>query len=159
LTPAKAIRYNQTTSTTITAIRKTPMPTYEYECRECSHSFEAFQSMSDEPIKTCPECGREVRRLIFGGTGVIFKGSGFYVTDKNRGKNGSAKSGGAKTEGTSSGEAAAVSGDKTGSCATCPNRAPEPAASSGTGCSAGSADGRAASGEGSKGRAASAATA
>ena len=61
------------------------MPTYEYECKSCSHSFEVFQSMSDPPIKDCPECGKEVRRLIFGGTGVIFKGSGFYVTDKSKG--------------------------------------------------------------------------
>ncbi|MCL2411919.1 MAG: hypothetical protein FWC97_09795, partial [Treponema sp.] len=46
------------------------------------HCFEVFQTMSDLPIKDCPECGKEVRRLIFGGAGVIFKGSGFYVTDK-----------------------------------------------------------------------------
>jgi putative FmdB family regulatory protein len=66
------------------------MPTYEYECKSCSHSFEVFQSMSDPPLKICPECGKEVRRLIFGGTGVIFKGSGFYVTDKGKsGKTGS----------------------------------------------------------------------
>ena len=60
------------------------MPTYEYECKSCSHSFEVFQSMSDSPLKECPKCGKEVRRLIFGGTGVIFKGSGFYVTDKGK---------------------------------------------------------------------------
>ena len=62
------------------------MPTYEYECKSCGHSFEVFQSMSDEPLKTCVKCGKEVRRLIFGGAGVIFKGSGFYVTDKGKGK-------------------------------------------------------------------------
>jgi putative FmdB family regulatory protein len=61
------------------------MPTYEYECKSCGHTFEAFQAMSDEPLKNCPQCGKEVRRLIFGGTGVIFKGSGFYVTDKGKG--------------------------------------------------------------------------
>jgi len=60
------------------------MPTYEYECKSCSHCFEVFQSMSEPPIKECPKCGEEVRRLIFGGTGVIFKGSGFYVTDKGK---------------------------------------------------------------------------
>jgi len=60
------------------------MPTYEYECKKCSHSFEAFQSITDEPLTKCPECGEEIRRLIFGGAGVIFKGSGFYVTDKNK---------------------------------------------------------------------------
>ena len=62
------------------------MPTYEYECKSCGHSFEVFQAMSDEPLKTCVKCGKEVRRLIFGGAGVIFKGSGFYVTDKGKGK-------------------------------------------------------------------------
>jgi len=57
------------------------MPTYEYECRECRHRFEQFQSMSDDPIKVCPECGGRVRRLIGAGAGVIFKGSGFQATD------------------------------------------------------------------------------
>ena len=60
------------------------MPTYEYECRTCSHSFEQFQSMSEEPLKICPKCGGKVRRLIGGGTGIIFKGSGFYVTDSKK---------------------------------------------------------------------------
>ncbi|MDR3174672.1 MAG: zinc ribbon domain-containing protein [Treponema sp.] len=60
------------------------MPTYEYECKTCGHTFDVFQNMSDEPVKVCPQCGKEVRRLIRGGTGVIFKGSGFYVTDKNK---------------------------------------------------------------------------
>ncbi|MDR2135413.1 MAG: zinc ribbon domain-containing protein [Treponema sp.] len=60
------------------------MPTYEYECKTCGHTFDVFQNMSDEPVKICPLCGKEVRRLIHGGTGVIFKGSGFYVTDKNK---------------------------------------------------------------------------
>ena len=58
------------------------MPTYEYECKSCGHNFDAFQSMTDEPLKSCPKCGKAVRRLINGGTGVIFKGGGFYVNDK-----------------------------------------------------------------------------
>jgi len=58
------------------------MPTYEYECKSCKHNFEVFQAMSDPPLTDCPECGKEIRRLIFGGAGVIFKGSGFYITDK-----------------------------------------------------------------------------
>jgi putative FmdB family regulatory protein len=58
------------------------MPTYGYECKSCGHTFDVFQSMSDEPLKTCPECGKEIRRLINGGTCVIFKGGGFYATDK-----------------------------------------------------------------------------
>lgn len=57
------------------------MPTYEYECKKCGVRFERFQSMIEEPIKVCPECGGEVRRLISAGGGVIFKGSGFYATD------------------------------------------------------------------------------
>ena len=58
------------------------MPTYEYECKSCSYHFEAFQSIKDEPLKKCPQCGKSVRRLINGGSGIIFKGSGFYITDK-----------------------------------------------------------------------------
>ncbi|MDR2343779.1 MAG: FmdB family transcriptional regulator [Spirochaetaceae bacterium] len=58
------------------------MPTYEYECKKCAHAFELFQNMSDEPARVCPKCGGEVRRLINGGAGVIYKGAGFYSTDK-----------------------------------------------------------------------------
>ena len=61
------------------------MPTYEYECKSCGHRFDVFQAISDDPVKNCTECGKDVRRLILGGSGVIFKGSGFYVTDKNNG--------------------------------------------------------------------------
>ncbi|MFC1715110.1 FmdB family zinc ribbon protein [Candidatus Poribacteria bacterium] len=57
------------------------MPTYEYECEKCGIDFERFQSMKDEPIKKCPECGGPVKRLIGAGAGFIFKGSGFYITD------------------------------------------------------------------------------
>ena len=58
------------------------MPTYEYKCDECDHAFEKFQRMTDEPVKICPQCNREsVRRIISGGSGLLFKGSGFYTTD------------------------------------------------------------------------------
>ena len=58
------------------------MPTYDYECTKCGHTFDTFQSMSEAPLKKCPECGQNrLKRLIGGGLGVIFKGSGFYVTD------------------------------------------------------------------------------
>jgi len=57
------------------------MPTYEYECEKCEHTFEHFQSMSSERLKVCPECKGDVRRLIGTGAGIIFKGSGFYETD------------------------------------------------------------------------------
>ena len=65
------------------------MPTYDYECQSCGHVFEYFQSMSDDPLKECPKCGSEVKRLIGGGMGIIFKGSGFYVTDNRSGSGGS----------------------------------------------------------------------
>ncbi len=58
------------------------MPTYEYACGDCGKHFEAFQSMTAEPLDTCPECsGANVRRLISGGAGIVFKGGGFYQTD------------------------------------------------------------------------------
>lgn len=61
------------------------MPTYDYKCISCGHSFELFQKMNDEPIKVCPKCGGQVKRLIGTGAGPIFKGSGFYQTDyKNK---------------------------------------------------------------------------
>ena len=58
------------------------MPTYEYKCDACGATFERFQSITAAPIKRCPECGKaKVRRLIGTGAGLIFKGSGFYITD------------------------------------------------------------------------------
>ena len=58
------------------------MPTYDYECKECGYTFEKFQSMAEDALTTCPQCNKdELRRLIGGGMGIIFKGSGFYVND------------------------------------------------------------------------------
>lgn len=58
------------------------MPTYVYVCDDCKHGFERFQPITAKPVRDCPQCGRpSVRRLITGGSGVIFKGSGFYQTD------------------------------------------------------------------------------
>ncbi|MBD3385819.1 zinc ribbon domain-containing protein [candidate division KSB1 bacterium] len=63
------------------------MPTYEYRCRACGHEFEKFQSIVADPIKTCPVCGKEsVSRLVGGGAGLLFKGSGFYITDYKNSK-------------------------------------------------------------------------
>ena len=56
------------------------MPTYEYRCPE-GHAFDLFQKMSDQPRADCPVCGREAARKISGGAGLVFKGSGFYITD------------------------------------------------------------------------------
>ena len=65
------------------------MPTYEYVCAKCGHQFEIFQSIADKPLSVCPQdrCGKKkwgkgkVKKLIGLGAGLIFKGSGFYITD------------------------------------------------------------------------------
>ncbi|HPN72925.1 MAG TPA: zinc ribbon domain-containing protein [Candidatus Omnitrophota bacterium] len=57
------------------------MPTYEYQCKKCGHKFEKFQSMTESPVKECPQCKGDVERMISTGAGVIFKGKGFYQTD------------------------------------------------------------------------------
>ncbi len=76
------------------------MPTYEYECSKCRKSFEYFQSMKDSPLTTCPAeaCQQKkwgkgkVQRLLGTGAGLIFKGSGFYITDyRSEGYKASAK--------------------------------------------------------------------
>jgi putative FmdB family regulatory protein len=76
------------------------MPTYEYVCASCGNDFDVFQSMSDDPLKVCPTCGGAVRRKINGGTGVIFKGSGFYKNDskKSSAPQGSSASGGGQAK-------------------------------------------------------------
>lgn len=62
------------------------MPTYEYACAKCGHRFEEFQSMSAAPLTRCPKCGKKsLKRLVGGGAGLIFKGSGFYITDYKKG--------------------------------------------------------------------------
>ncbi len=62
------------------------MPTYEYECLSCGTRFDTFQKMSDSPLDKCVQCQGSVRRLVSGGSGLIFKGSGFYITDYAKGK-------------------------------------------------------------------------
>ncbi len=99
------------------------MPTYDYQCDSCGHVFEAFQSMSADPLRECPECKEAaLRRLISGGSGIIFKGSGFYVTDSRKSGNGSSsgsksseKKSESKSEGKSSSESKSSSDSKSGS--------------------------------------------
>ncbi len=68
------------------------MPTYDYICNNCEKTYEYFQSMSDAPKKECPECEKNsLRRVISGGTGLIFKGSGYYLTDYKNKKTQSSK--------------------------------------------------------------------
>ena len=66
------------------------MPTYEYVCKACDHRFEKRQSFSANPLRTCPECGeKQLQKVIFA-SGVVFKGSGFYVNDSKSSKSTSA---------------------------------------------------------------------
>ena len=60
------------------------MPTYDYECRKCGHTFEHFQNFSEPDLKRCPKCKGKLKRLIGMGAGIIFRGSGFYETDYRR---------------------------------------------------------------------------
>ena len=58
------------------------MPTYDYECDACGHTFEEFQNISADPLKKCPKCKKNKLRRLFGtGAAIMFKGSGFYETD------------------------------------------------------------------------------
>ncbi len=100
------------------------MPTYEYQCRDCGGLFDYFHSMSEARKEKCEKCGGVLTRLVSGGTGLIFKGSGFYITDYKSKDNGGAKSGEAgsgssgKSENSgdsgSSGSAGASSGSDSG---------------------------------------------
>ncbi|MFH1665632.1 MAG: FmdB family zinc ribbon protein [Candidatus Omnitrophota bacterium] len=88
------------------------MPTYEYECVKCGDRFEYFQSMTDVSLKKCPACKGSVKRMISTGTGLIFKGGGFYQTDYK----GSAPASGS-TPGAAKGPATC---EKSKSCPDCP---------------------------------------
>src|SRR5262249_34378917 len=98
------------------------MPTYDYRCKECGHEFEEFQSIKADPLKTCPKCQKEaLERLIGPGAALIFKGSGFYLTDyRSDGYRKAAKpdkdsGGGAKSEGGSKSESAPAKSDSSSS--------------------------------------------
>lgn len=77
------------------------MPTYQYQCRYCGHQLEEFQSIKDDPLTLCPECKTEnLARVMGTGGGLIFKGSGFYLTDYKNTKS-SGKPETKETQGTS----------------------------------------------------------
>ena len=73
------------------------MPTYDYLCTKCGHRFEEIQKMSDPALTKCPRCKGKLKRLIGSGLGVIFKGSGFYVTDNRPASSGTKKESASET--------------------------------------------------------------
>ncbi len=90
------------------------MPTYEYRCKTCGHEFELLQLFAEKPEKVCPACGGEVERLISAGAGLMFKGSGFYITDHRsdsykKAANADKPSGAVKTESAKSKDSKPVS--------------------------------------------------
>jgi putative FmdB family regulatory protein len=76
------------------------MPTYHYQCRDCGHSFDQFQKFSEDPLTVCPECEGAVQRVIQN-VGVVFKGSGWYITDSRKSTD-SSSDGSAKKDSTKS---------------------------------------------------------
>jgi len=87
------------------------MPTYEYECQKCHRRHEAFQSITAKPLTKCPRCRGRLKRLIGSGSGFIFKGSGFYITDyRSKGYHEAKK----KEEGSSSSASSTSSDSKAG---------------------------------------------
>jgi putative FmdB family regulatory protein len=88
------------------------MPTYEYACRSCGHRFEIVQSMRDEPLTVCPECGGELRK-VFAPPAIAFKGSGFYTTDHGKKSKRPAPSDKGEKKGTTKGSSS-ESGDSGG---------------------------------------------
>ncbi|GAB6089016.1 FmdB family zinc ribbon protein [Spirochaeta dissipatitropha] len=94
------------------------MPSYDYECTACGYQFEEFQAMSDPLLTDCPSCGEStLKRLIGGGLGVIFKGSGFYVNDNRSAKNGAGSSSGESSSGSTSKTAAGTASTASSSSA------------------------------------------
>ena len=97
------------------------MPTYDYVCKACGHRFDTFQHMSDAVLTLCPECNTEaLQRLIGAGAGLVFKGSGFYLTDYKK-TNGSpavhAPSNGSSTGATSSSDTSSTGTTSSGDSA------------------------------------------
>jgi|SRR5215471_7736664 len=91
------------------------MPIYGYRCTQCGHELEVLQSMSDEPLRVCPECSGSLRKLLYP-VGVQFKGSGFYSTDYKNGGSGSSRteSNGSKDKDSSSSGSTAAGGESGG---------------------------------------------
>jgi putative FmdB family regulatory protein len=115
------------------------MPTYEYRCRNCGHTFDVVQAMSDEALTVCPVCGGELRK-VFAPPAISFKGSGFYATDhgkksKSTGERSGEKSGEKPAASSESSDAAGTKKDTKES-----SKPKEPSTVKGSGASGSSAD-------------------
>ncbi len=103
------------------------MPHYDYVCETCEKQFEVFQSMNDKRLTKCPEkgCKGKVRRLIGTGAGLVFKGSGFYITDyRSEGYKASAKQDSTASSSAPSAPAASSSGSSEAAPAATPKKEP-----------------------------------
>ena len=90
------------------------MPTYDYACEACGHSFDHFQSMTSRKLRKCPECRKpKLVRLVGAGAGLIFRGSGFYETDYKRSGSGGSEGGDSGSEKESSSKSSDAKGDTT----------------------------------------------
>ena len=110
------------------------MPTYDYRCDSCEHRFELTQSIKDDPITVCPNCGEEAVVKVFGVPGIAFKGSGFYKTD-NRSSSSASSSAGAGSSSSSS------NGDSGGSSSSSSDSSSSGSSSGSTASSASSSSG------------------
>lgn len=108
------------------------MPTYDYKCNACGHAFEKFHSIMAAPVRKCPKCDkRKVKRLVGTGAGMIFKGSGFYITDyRSEGYKSAAKAdGGSGGDASPSKPAEAAPAAKESKPASMPAKADKPSSS------------------------------
>lgn len=87
------------------------MPTYGYRCSQCGHELEVLQSMSDQPLRVCPECGGALGKLLYP-VGIQFKGSGFYTTDYKNGGSAESRSTNGSSTSSDSGSGGEVTSEK-----------------------------------------------
>lgn len=102
------------------------MPTYVYKCGECEHMFETRQRMSEDPLTDCPQCDASALRRVINNVGIVFKGSGFYVTDNRNGKNGVVSSNGSSAATTETNKADAKADNATSSDSAAAKEKPAP---------------------------------
>ncbi|HEX4868793.1 MAG TPA: FmdB family zinc ribbon protein [Acidimicrobiales bacterium] len=105
------------------------VPTYEYRCKECGEELEVVQAFTDDALTTCPSCGAEALRKIFGAVGISFKGSGFYKTD-SRGTSSTTSTGSSSSSSSSESSGSTSTGSDGGSSSSSPAPASTTSASS-----------------------------